>query len=67
MALAPGARLGPYVIVAPLGRGGMGDVYEATDPRVGRRVAIKVLSAEVAAINPDRLQRFGARDAQSRG
>src|SRR5215475_1111191 len=45
MALSAGTRLGPYEIVAPLGAGGMGEVYRARDPRMGRDVAIKV-SAE---------------------
>ena len=43
MALASGARLGPYEIVSPLGVGGMGEVYRATDTRLDRVVAIKVL------------------------
>src|SRR5437773_1467156 len=45
MSLSAGSRLGPYEIVAPLGAGGMGEVYRARDPRMGREVAIKV-SAE---------------------
>src|ERR1700736_3555351 len=45
MPLAPSTRLGPYEIVAMIGSGGMGEVYRARDPRMGREVAIKV-SAE---------------------
>src|ERR1041384_5008589 len=45
MPLSAGTRLGPYEILAPLGAGGMGEVYRAHDPRMGRNVAIKV-SAE---------------------
>ena len=43
MALAPGVRLGPYEIVSALGAGGMGEVYRATDAKLDRDVAIKVL------------------------
>ena len=56
LTLAAGARLGPYEIVSPIGSGGMGEVYRAWDPRLGREVAIKVLAPEAA--NPDRLRRF---------
>ncbi len=45
MPLSAGTRLGPYEIVAPIGAGGMGEVYQATDTRLHREVAIKV-SAE---------------------
>ncbi len=55
--LAAGSRLGPYTILAPLGAGGMGEVYRARDPRLGREVAVKVLPAEVSR-DGDRLRRF---------
>ena len=57
MGLTPGARLGPYEIIAAIGAGGMGEVYRARDTRLGRTVAIKVLPAEFAA-DPDRRARF---------
>jgi serine/threonine protein kinase/Tol biopolymer transport system component len=57
MTLSSGFRLGPYQIVAPLGQGGMGEVYRATDTRLGRTVAIKVLP-EAFAADPERRQRL---------
>jgi Tol biopolymer transport system component/predicted Ser/Thr protein kinase len=57
MTLSAGSRLGPYEIVAPLGAGGMGEVYRAKDPRLGREVAVKVLPASFSK-DPDRLRRF---------
>jgi serine/threonine protein kinase len=62
MSLSAGARLGPYEIVAPLGAGGMGEVYRARDTKLRRDVAIKVLPDHFAA-DPDRLARF-QREAQ---
>ena len=47
MSLTPGATLGPYTIRAELGRGGMGVVYTAQDPRLKRQVAIKLLTADL--------------------
>src|SRR6187455_1099317 len=57
MTLAAGTRLGPYEILAPIGAGGMGEVYRARDPRLNRDVAIKVLPADRIA-DPDRRRRF---------
>ncbi len=62
MTLAPGSRLGPYEILAPLGTGGMGEVWRARDTKLGREVALKVLP-ESLATDPERLQRF-EREAQ---
>ena len=63
MTLPRGARLGPYEIGAMIGRGGMGEVYRATDTRLGREVAIKVLSSHLAD-DPQSLARF-RREAQA--
>ena len=63
MSLAPGSRLGAYVIVAPVGAGGMGEVYRARDERLRREVALKVLPQSFAT-DPDRLARF-EREAQA--
>ena len=49
MALAPGTKLGPYEILAPLGAGGMGEVFRARDTRLGRDVAVKVLPDTLAS------------------
>jgi serine/threonine protein kinase len=57
MPLQTGARLGPYEIVAPLGAGGMGEVYRARDARLDRTVAIKVLPDTLAA-DPHFRERF---------
>ncbi len=57
MALAAGVCLGPYEILAPLGAGGMGEVYKARDKKLDRDVAVKVLPQSVAA-DPDTLARF---------
>src|SRR5262245_42633724 len=62
MDLQPGARLGPYEIVAPLGAGGMGEVYRARDTKLGRDVALKTLPSAFTA-DVERVARF-RREAQ---
>ena len=57
MPLAPGTRLGPYEILAPIGAGGMGEVYRGRDPRLNRDVAVKVSKEQFS-------ERF-AREAQA--
>ena len=57
MTLPAGTRLGSHEIVAPIGAGGMGEVYRARDTKLGRDVALKVLPAEMAS-SPERLERF---------
>jgi serine/threonine protein kinase len=57
MLVAAGTRIGTYEIAGPLGSGGMGEVYRATDTRLKRQVAIKILPAALAG-DPDRLARF---------
>jgi serine/threonine protein kinase len=66
MTLAPGARLGPYEIVAPIGAGGMGEVYRASDTKPKRDVALKVLPDSFAS-DPDPSAGSGSPRASSRG
>ncbi|HEV2351941.1 MAG TPA: serine/threonine protein kinase, partial [Terriglobia bacterium] len=62
MSLSIGTKLGPYEILAPLGAGGMGEVYRARDTKLGRDVALKVLPATFAS-DAQRMARF-QREAQ---
>src|SRR5580698_8859141 len=62
MALTVGTRLGPYEILAPIGAGGMGEVYRAKDTKLKREVALKVLPDSFAG-DPERMARF-QREAQ---
>src|ERR1700691_4923329 len=57
MALTAGTKLGPYEIIAPIGAGGMGEVFRARDTRLGREVALKILP-ESFSRDADRLRRF---------
>ena len=57
MTLSAGTRLGPYEILAPLGAGGMGEVYRARDHKLGRQIAVKVLPQRLSA-DPEALARF---------
>src|SRR5499433_1914655 len=57
MTLTAGSKLGPYEVLGQIGAGGMGEVYRASDPRLGREVAIKVLPASFSQ-DADRLRRF---------
>ena len=54
MLLSPGARLGPYEIIAPIGAGGMGEVFKALDTRLNRLVAIKKVSRPSASASSAR-------------
>ena len=62
MALSPGTRLGHYDVIALIGEGGMGQVWQATDTQLNRQVALKTLP-DALADDPDRLARF-QREAQ---
>jgi Tol biopolymer transport system component/tRNA A-37 threonylcarbamoyl transferase component Bud32 len=64
VSLSPGTRLGPYEIVSLIGAGGMGEVYRARDPRLGRDVALKILRR--SPTDPEQIARF-SREAQAAG
>ena len=64
MSLVVGSRIGPYEILAPLGAGGMGQVYRATDTKLKRQVAIKILPPSLAA-DPERMAVFSAKPRSS--
>ena len=57
MTIAAGTRLGPYEVVAPVGSGGMGEVYRGTDTRLDRVVALKILPSHLSS-NPELRERF---------
>jgi eukaryotic-like serine/threonine-protein kinase len=57
LALTSGTRIGPYEVIAPIGAGGMGQMWRATDTTLGRQVAIKILP-DAFASDPERLARF---------
>src|ERR1700730_13536241 len=57
MTISSGTRLGPYEITAPIGKGGMGEVWKARDTKLSRDVALKILPAAFAS-DPDRMARF---------
>jgi len=57
MTIPPGSQVGPYEVTTPIGAGSMGEVYRATDTRLGRQVALKLLPPAFAA-DAERLARF---------
>ncbi len=57
MPLTPGSKLGPYEILAPIGAGGMGEVYRSRDSRLGRDVAVKIIPRE-SSLDSERIRRF---------